>query len=155
MKKTFFFIFILQFFSCNYFERQTITTDIIVKKRLKEINWNTVDTYPTVIGCETIKNKTEQKKCFFDYMTQTISEKLNPIDYKKSFKTDSIQVKVTVFQDSTLQFQSVNDSLNSNKNKIDSLLKVRLIDFSKIIPATKRGIQVKTQFIIPTKITLE
>lgn len=155
MKKTILFLLFLQFFSCNYFEKPMISTDSIVEKRLKEINWNTVDTYPTVSGCEIIKDKTEQKKCFFDYMTQTISEKLNPIVSKNNFKTDSIQIKVTVLQDATLQFESMKDSLNTNKNKIDSLLKVRLIDFSKIIPATKRGIQVKTQFIISTKITLQ
>lgn len=88
-------------------------------------------------------------------MTQTISEKLNPIISKNKFKTDSIQIKVTVLQDATLQFESVKDSININKDKIDSLIKVRLIDFSKITPATKRGIVVKTQFIIPTQITLE
>jgi hypothetical protein len=155
LKKIILFLLFLHFFSCNYFEKPTVSTDSIVEKRLKEINWNTVDRYPTVSGCEIIKDKTEQKKCFFDYMTQTISEKLNPIVSKNNFKTDSIQIKVTVLQDATLQFESIKDSLNTNKNKIDSLLKVRLIDFSKIIPATKRGIQVKTQFIIPTKITLE
>jgi hypothetical protein len=155
LKKIILFLLFLQFFSCNYFEKPTISTDSIVEKRLKEINWNTVDTYPTVSGCEILKDKTEQKKCFFDYMTQTISEKLNPIVSKNNFKTDSIQIKVTVLQDATLQFESIKDSLNANKNKIDSLLNVRLIDFSKIIPATKRGIQVKTQFIIQTKIALE
>jgi hypothetical protein len=155
LKKIFFFILILQFFSCNYFDKPSLSTDSIVEKRLKEINWNTVDTFPTVSGCETIKEESEQKKCFFDYMTQTISEKLNPINSKNKFKTDSIQIKVTVLQDATLQFESLKDSLNRNKNKIDSLLKVRLIDFSKIIPATKRGIQVKTQFIISSKITLD
>ncbi len=155
MKKIIFFLLFTTFFSCNYFEKPIVSTDTIVKKRLEEINWKTVDTYPTVLGCEIIKDKTEQKKCFFDYMTQTISEKLNSVISKNKLKVLNIQVKVLVLQDSTLQFESIKDSTNFEKPKIDSLLKIRLIDFSKIIPATKRGIIVKTQFIIPTKITLE
>lgn len=144
----------LQFFSCNYFEKPTISTNAIVEKRLKEINWNTVDTYPSVSGCEIIKDKLEQKKCFFDFMTHTISEKLNPIISKNKFKTESIQIKVTVLQDASMKFETIQDSINPNIKKIDSLLKIRLIKFSKIIPATKRGILVKTQFIINSKITL-
>ena len=33
--------------------------------------------------------------------------------------------------------------------KIDSILKLKLVDFPKVNPAIKRGIPVKTQFILP------
>jgi hypothetical protein len=33
--------------------------------------------------------------------------------------------------------------------KIDSILNARLVDFPKVNPAIKRGIPVKTQFILP------
>jgi hypothetical protein len=40
------------------------------------------------------------------------------------------------------------DSASSNTIKIDSILNARLVDFPKVNPAIKRGIIVKTQFIL-------
>jgi hypothetical protein len=39
--------------------------------------------------------------------------------------------------------------------KIDSILKARLVGFPKINPAIKRGIPVKTQFILPVILKVE
>jgi hypothetical protein len=36
-----------------------------------------------------------------------------------------------------------------DKIKIDSILKSKLIDFPKVNPALKRGIPVKTEFVLP------
>jgi hypothetical protein len=47
------------------------------------------------------------------------------------------------------------DSVAYDKTKIDSILKVRLVDFPKINPAIKRGIPVKTQFILPVILKVE
>jgi hypothetical protein len=47
------------------------------------------------------------------------------------------------------------DSVAYDKVKIDSILHSRLIDFPKVNPAIKRGIPVKTQFILPVIIKTE
>jgi hypothetical protein len=47
------------------------------------------------------------------------------------------------------------DSAVSNCTKIDSILKVRLVNFPKISPAIKHGIFVKTQFVLPVIIKVE
>ena len=47
------------------------------------------------------------------------------------------------------------DSVAYDKVKIDSILQSRLIDFPKVNPAIKRGIPVKTQFILPVIIKTE
>jgi hypothetical protein len=39
--------------------------------------------------------------------------------------------------------------------KIDSILRARLVDFPKVNPAIKRGIPVKTQFVLPVIIKQE
>jgi hypothetical protein len=65
---------------------------------------------------------------------------------------DTIEVKVTVFPNATLQFepQFPKDSVAYDTIKIDSILRARLVGFPKVNPAIKRGIPVKTQFILPS-----
>ena len=88
----------------------------------------------------------------FDFLATTIQQKLSVEDLAVLYpQLDTIEVKVTVFPDASLQFepQFESDSLAYDKIKIDSILKTKLIDFPKVNPALKRGIPVKTEFILP------
>ncbi len=62
-----------------------------------------------------------------------------------------------VFPNASLQFepQFPKESVSYDKTKIDSVLRLRLIDFPQIKPAIKRGIPVKTQFILPVILKTE
>ena len=51
--------------------------------------------------------------------------------------------------------QFSNDSVAYDTAKIDSILRARLVDFPKVNPAIKRGIPVKTQFILPVILKVE
>jgi hypothetical protein len=85
-------------------------------------------------------------------LTQLIQEKLDADTLSVLCpELDTIDVKVTVFPNSTMQFepQFPKDSVSYDTVKIDSILNARLVDFPKVNPAIKRGIPVKTQFIIP------
>ena len=70
---------------------------------------------------------------------------------------DTLEVKVTIFPDASLQFEPrfPKDSVAYDTIKIDSILRYRLLDFPKVNPATKRGLPVKTQFILPVIIKSE
>ena len=99
-----------------------------------------------------------QKQCFFEFLTQTIQEKLSVDTLATMYpELDTIEVKVTVFPNATLQFepQFPKDSVAYDTIKIDSILKARLVDFPKVNPAIKRGIPVKTQFILPVILKVE
>ena len=50
---------------------------------------------------------------------------------------------------------STQKTVQVTKPKIDSILHARLVDFPKVNPATKRGIPVKTQFVLPVIIKQE
>ena len=95
---------------------------------------------------------------FFEFLTQTIQQKLD-VDTLANLlpKLDTIEVKVTVFPDALVTFepQFPKDSVAYDTIKIDSILRSRLIDFPKIKPAIKRGIPVKTQFILPVILKIE
>lgn len=144
--------------SCTYFEKQVPSEQELFEKQLKEINWKEVDEYPSVGDCEKLQGKAQREQCFFIFLTTTIQQKLalDTISAQSS-KMDTIVVKVTVFPNATLQFepQFPKDVVRYDTIKIDSLLRARLIGFPKINPAIKRGIPVKTQFVLPVIIKLE
>ncbi len=129
-----------------------------MQKEIQTINWNEVDEFPTISECEKIDDEALRKQCFFEYLTQIIQEKLSADTLAILYpELDTIEVKVTVFPNATMQFepQFPKDSVAYDTVKIDSLLKVRLIDLPKVNPALKRGIPVKTQFTLPVILKIE
>ena len=145
--------------SCQYFEKQVPDEKELLEQELKKINWDEVDEFPSVLQCDTIKDAEIKRQCFFDYLAQTIQERIGIdtlcIEYPE---IDTINVKITVNPDSSLQFETQypNDSITLvDKTKIDSILTSRLSDFPKVEPAIKRGVKVKTQFVLPVIIKME
>ena len=160
MKKTVIIVFLslLLFNSCQYFDKQVPSEKELLQKELKAINWKEVDEYPSVVDCEKIENKTQRQHCFFEYMTQLIQEKLDSDTLSVMYpELDTIEVKVTIFANATMKFepQFPKDSVAYDTIIIDSILKARLVDFPKVNPAIKRGIPVKTQFILPVILKVE
>ncbi|MEN2399810.1 hypothetical protein GKZ90_0008475 [Flavobacterium sp. MC2016-06] len=152
MKQFFLFLVFLFFNSCQYIDKQVPTEKDLLKKELKSINWKEVDEYPTVVDCEKITDKKLRQQCFFQIMSELIQEKLDIDTLSIMYpELDTIQVKVTVFPNAALKFepQFPKDSVSYDTIKIDSILHARLIDFPKVNPAIKRGIPVKTQFMLP------
>lgn len=160
MKKTVLLVFLTAFLfnSCQYFDKKVPSEKELLQKELKAINWKEVDEYPSIVDCEKIENKTQRQQCFFEYLTQLIQEKLDSDTLSIMYpELDTIEVKVTVFPNATMKFepQFPKDSVAYDTVKIDSILKARLVDFPKVNPAIKRGIPVKTQFILPVILKVE
>lgn len=130
----------------------------LLQKELKSINWKEVDEFPSVVECEKIENKKQRQQCFFEIMTQLIQQKLSSDTLAILYpELDTIEVKVTIFPNATMKFepQFPKDSVAYDTVKIDSILRARLVDFPKVNPAIKRGIPVKTQFILPVILKVE
>ena len=146
------------FSSCQYFEKQVPSEKELLQKELKSINWKEVDEYPSLVDCESVTDKKQQQQCFFERLTQLIQEKLSVDTLVALYpELDTIEVKVTVFPNATLQFepQFPKDSVAYDTIKIDSILRARLVGFPKVNPAIQRGIPVKTQFILPVILKVE
>ena len=158
MKKFLALLTLLLLQSCNYFEKQIPSEKELLDKQLKEINWQEVDEYPSVPECELLTDEAQRKQCFFEFLTSTIQEKLSVDTLSNLYpELDTIEVKVTVYPDAKLEFepQFPKDSVAYDKVKIDSILHARLVDLPKVNPALKRGIPVKTQFILPVILKVE
>lgn len=148
----------LFFISCQYFDKQVPSEKDLLQKELKAINWKEVDEFPSVTECEKIENKTQREQCFFEVMTQLIQDRLSVDTLSVLYpELDTIEVKVTVFPNSRIIFEPLfpKDSVAYDTVKIDSILKARLVGFPKVNPAIKRGIPVKTQFILPVILKVE
>jgi hypothetical protein len=158
MKKAIALFLVSLCFSCQYFEKKVPNEKELLEKQLKEINWNEVDEYPSVADCEKLTDETQRKQCFFEFLTTTIQQKLAVDTLSTLFpKLDTIEVKVTIFPNSTMEFepQFPKDSVAYDTIKIDSILRIRLVNFPKVNPAIKRGIPVKTKFVLPVIIKTE
>lgn len=159
MKKGIAIIMLLFFGSCQYFEKQVPNEKELLEQELKKVDWDKVDEYPTVADCDSLTDINRRKQCFFEYLASTIQQKLNvDTPFSKLYpEIDTIQVKVTILPDSSLQFepQFPSDSLAYDTVKVDSILHARLIDLPKVNPAIKRGIPVKTQFVLPVILKVE
>ena len=145
-------------YSCQLFDKKVPDENQLLQQELQKINWKEVDEFPSVLTCDTIKDPAVKKQCFFDYLAQTIQDRIGIDTLQMLYpETDTISVKVTINPDSSLQFepQFSKDSVAYDKVKADSILTSRLADFPKVEPAIKRGIKVKTQFILPVIIKVE
>ena len=153
MKQFSVFLLLLSLVSCQYFDKKVPDENLLLQQELQKINWNEVDEFPTVLQCDTIKDITLKRQCFFDFITQTIKDRVEIDSFAiENPEIDTLKIKVTVNPDSRILFESqfLNDSISlSQKNKIDSILALRLSDFPNVEPAIKRGIKVKSQFILP------
>ena len=138
MKKLFYFILIV-FSSCQFFKKKQSETELL-KTRLQEINWQKVDKFPSIENCEVLSNEDLQKKCFFDFIAQTIKEKLQYSILDDSLKNDTLNIKVSISSNGKIDFLTNKDA------KVDSIIKSSLIGFPKISPAIKQGMFVKTEF---------
>lgn len=130
----------------------------LLQEELKKIDWTQVDQYPTVSDCESLSDKEAQKQCFFDYVIQTIQERIGVDTIQIMYpEVDTISVKVTVNPDASLQFETQipTDSITYDIKVIDSILQNRLADFPQVEPAIKRGIKVKSQFVLPVVIKVD
>ena len=137
--------------SCQYLDHAP-TKEELLKQELNSINWDEVDALPSVPGCDTLTDIALQKNCFFEYLSREVQLRLDPQSLAVYYpERDTIEVKVTVFPDTSLKFepQFAKDTIAYDAAKIDSILAQRLADFPKINPAVKRGVPVKSQFILP------
>jgi hypothetical protein len=153
MKNLITLLFLVSIFQgCQYFEKNVPAKEDLLQQELKKINWNEVDDFPSALQCDSINDKTARKQCFFNFVTNNIVEKLIQDSIKILFpKLDTIPVTITVLTNATIQFEPNLTKYNTvyDATKLDSILQSKLLDFPAVEPAIKRGIKVKSQFVLP------
>jgi hypothetical protein len=157
MRKISILLIIMLFASCQYVQKQVPDEDALLQERLKEIDWNSVSSYPSFQECDPITDKNLRKECFFSTLTRLVQEKLGADTIALlTPQLDTINLKVTILADATLTFEPQFPADSTiNTTQIDSLLKVKLVDFPPVEPAQKEGVPVTSQFILPVVLTVQ
>ncbi|HEU4495686.1 MAG TPA: hypothetical protein VFR70_01420 [Flavobacterium sp.] len=146
------------FSSCQNGTNSAISEEELLQQELKKIDWKQVDEFPSAEACDSIADAAGRKQCFFDFLAVAVQQKLDEAPLSAFYpESDTIQLRVTVYPDSKLDFEPLfpESGAPGGRQKIDSILRSRLADFPKINPALKRGIPVKSQFILPIILNVE
>ena len=150
------FAILLLLSGCKHFENQVPKKSELLEKELQNIDWTDVDEFPSVAECDSLPNKEVRRICFIDYLIKAIQDRMASDTITIRYpQLDTINVKVTVFPDSTVIFEpEIGDNVYKPQ-LIDSLIRSRLADFPKVSPALKRGMPVKTQFKLPVILNIQ
>lgn len=150
----FLFLIVLLSTSCQFF-------NLDKKSDLQEvdtvIDFSSVDSSPSFKVCDSLIEKNAKNDCFrktihkhiFESLAKQKLEAKNPIN-------EIIQVVVVIDNKGIVIAREVviSDSLKITIPKIDSLIRVSILEMPKLFPAIKRGIPVATQYQIPIQITV-
>lgn len=141
--------------SCNFFESKEKRTQELINAELREMDWNSIDSYPLFLECDETATKTEQKRCFEQHLTShfqnTLREFEFTIDSNQSAIVDVIFVIDAEGKISVLEI--VKDaSILKQMPEFDGIITQSLKNIPPIAPALKRGIPVRTKFKIPVQL---
>lgn len=151
MKRILPFGLIFLLYSCQYFEKDIPSKDELLKQEIKKIDWEKVDELPSLADCDSLEDKEARKQCFFELLARNLEERLSNDTIRKQFPSiDTLQLKVVVLPDYTIEFAAQNSS--EDTFKLDSVIKAKAVGLPIIEPAIKRGIKVKSEFIVPVAI---
>ena len=138
--------------SCQYFETEKISTETFFEEEIKAIDWNEVDKYPAFSNCEKLNEKTDQKSCFentlSNYLRKTFSNH-NAIAIHDL--NDTVQLKFSISNKGKLEVTSIKmDSVTQAEfPSLKEWFKQGIDTLTLVSPAYKRAMPVATQFTLP------
>lgn len=146
------------FYSCDYYEKKKLDSDLILMEELKTFNWNEVDRYPNFETCENSIDFQDSKNCFEQTITFHISEYFQTQDIIISQTVnDTITIDLLVSISGELQISKIQtpELIRKQIPNLDSLLNHSLKGLPKLYPAIKRSQQVQTAFQLPIILRVE
>jgi hypothetical protein len=144
--------------SCQYFDKKKIKTDELLKQELNTVNWKEVDAYPSFAVCDSLSLKIQVKECFENTISNHIFKSLNKENIIVTEPVnDTIYLKLKISELGSLEIHELKNTarIQSQIPNIDTLLINSLSDLPAIYPATKRGQNVKTEFVLPVIIKVK
>jgi hypothetical protein len=139
-------------FSCQYFEKKKLNSDVILEQELQMFKWDEVDQYPTFETCDDDNNYEENKACFESIFTTHIFEVLKDSDMVfLDSENDTILVNFLVSKIGEITISSLDASQLSEAStqNLNEILSASLLELPKLYPAIKRSQHVQTVFQLP------
>ena len=141
--------------SCSLFESKEKRTQELINDELRQIDWNSVDSYPFFYTCDETATKAEQKICFEETLTSHFKETLN--DFEFTLSDQENETFAVIFIIDTLGRIDVtaiekDASVLKQMPEFDGVITQSLKNLPKLAPALKRGIPVNTKYRIPVQL---
>lgn len=141
-------ILLLFFVSCD---RSSSGTASVQNLKLLDtvIDYTSVDVYPLFSNCQELSDKSAQKQCFETAFTELLAEKLHRIDYEvKETVNDSSYVELLINKNGKTKVVAINSPaiIEENLPQLDSIIKQSVDELPIVVPASKHGIPVKSQY---------
>ena len=139
-------------FSCQYFEKKKLNSDVILEQELQTFKWDEVDHYPTFETCDDDNNYEGNKICFESIFTTHISEVLKDSDMAfLDSENDTILVNFLVSKTGEITISNLYASQLSEVSiqNLNEILSASLLELPKLYPAIKRSQHVQTVFQLP------
>lgn len=138
--------------SCNYFQKKTLDSHVILDKELQTFQWDQVDQYPTFETCQEDLNFQQNKSCFESTLTTHVSKVLNSEAVTPMLtQNDTLKLKFLVSSTGDLSIPTI-ESQNFTDDAMSSLVAIltsSLQDLPLLFPAIKRSQQVQSEFQLP------
>tara|TARA_R110000850_G_scaffold190308_4_gene316237 strand:- start:12314 stop:12793 length:480 start_codon:yes stop_codon:yes gene_type:complete len=138
--------------SCDTFLTPKKTSEEFLEEELKTINWNDVDTYPLFPNCDESDSKEQQKKCFESTLHRHINTHIQNeelISNKAVYDTLLINIEISGNSEVTISGIEGDSLTFAIFPELREHLYKSIKTLPKTEPALKRGVPVKTAFILP------
>lgn len=148
------FLFVLVFlglFSCNFFESKEKRTQELIDSELRQIDWNSVDSYPLFLDCDETAAKDLQRACFEQRLTHHFRAALNNFEFiVDSDENPTIAVIFVIDAEGDIDILEIEKDAYILKQmpEFDGIVSRSLKTVPEIVPALKRGVPVSTKFRI-------
>lgn len=138
-------------FSCNFFASKEKRTQELINSQLREIDWNSIDTYPLFLDCDETAAKELQQQCFEEKITNHFETTLNDFEFiVDSDDNPTVAVIFVIDADGDIDILDIEKDAYILKQmpEFDGIVSQSLKTVPDIAPALKRGIPVSTKFRI-------
>ena len=143
---------------CNNFETKKISSEEVLNKETKSLNWREVDEYPAFENCKNITDLTKARSCFEATVANSIYtylSKQQPIVTQAIDDTLFLYLEISKTGKPIVDSLTVDSMVVSQLPQLDLWVRQSVDSLPKIYPAIKRGIPVSSVFKMPILIKAE
>lgn len=143
---------------CNNFETKKISSQEVLNKETKSLNWREVDEYPAFENCKSITDLNKARTCFEATVANSIYAYLSK---QRPIVTQPVDDTLFLYLEISKSGKPVVDSIRVDSvvafqlPELDSWVRQSVDSLPKIFPAIKRGIPVSSVFKMPIIIKAE
>ncbi len=155
MKRFFIVLICCNLASCSFFESKEKRTQELINAELREIDWNSIDSYPLFLSCDETASKENQRLCFENKLITHFEATLNEFEFTvDSAKNPVVAVIFVIDTEGRIAIVDIEKDANIVKQmpEFDGIISQSLKNVPAIAPALKRGIPVSTKFRIPIQL---